>query len=32
MDVLAFLRDVGKHFSVNKMIQKESVKQRIERE
>jgi tyrosyl-tRNA synthetase len=32
MDVLEFLRDVGKHFSVNAMIQKESVKQRIERE
>ena len=32
MNVLAFLRDVGKHFSVNAMIQKESVKQRIERE
>src|SRR5690606_2717243 len=32
MDVLSFLRDVGKHFSVNNMIQKESVKQRIERE
>ncbi|GAB3281772.1 tyrosine--tRNA ligase [Parahaliea aestuarii] len=32
MDVLTFLRDVGKHFSVNAMIQKESVKQRIERE
>lgn len=32
MDVLSFLRDVGKHFSVNAMIQKESVKQRIERE
>jgi tyrosyl-tRNA synthetase len=31
-DVLNFLRDVGKHFSVNAMIQKESVKQRIERE
>ncbi len=31
-DVLGFLRDVGKHFSVNAMIQKESVKQRIERE
>ena len=31
MDVLTFLRDVGKHFSVNAMIQKESVKQRIER-
>lgn len=32
MDVLSFLRDVGKHFSVNNMISKESVKQRIERE
>lgn len=30
--VLGFLRDIGKHFSVNAMIQKESVKQRIERE
>ena len=29
---LTFLRDIGKHFSVNAMIQKESVKQRIERE
>ncbi|MDE0930373.1 MAG: tyrosine--tRNA ligase [Halioglobus sp.] len=32
MNVLTFLRDVGKHFSVNAMIQKESVKQRIERD
>ena len=32
MDILTFLRDIGKHFSVNAMIQKESVKQRIERE
>tara|TARA_R110000823_G_scaffold195624_7_gene326976 strand:+ start:18030 stop:19325 length:1296 start_codon:yes stop_codon:yes gene_type:complete len=32
MSVLSFLRDVGKHFSINAMIQKESVKQRIERE
>lgn len=32
LDVLTFLRDVGKHFSVNNMINKESVKQRIERE
>lgn len=32
IDVLTFLRDVGKHFSVNNMIAKESVKQRIERE
>ncbi len=31
-DVLTFLRDVGKHFSVNSMIQKESVRQRITRE
>jgi tyrosyl-tRNA synthetase len=32
MDLLLFLRDIGKHFSVNAMIQKESVKQRLERE
>jgi tyrosyl-tRNA synthetase len=32
MGVLDFLRDVGKHFSINNMINKESVKQRIERE
>ena len=32
MSVLEFLRDVGKHFSVNSMIQKESVRQRIDRE
>lgn len=32
MNVLTFLRDVGKHFSVNNMINKESVRQRIERE
>ena len=32
LDLLAFLRGVGKYFSVNSMIQKESVKQRIERE
>jgi tyrosyl-tRNA synthetase len=32
MNVLDFLRHVGKHFSVNNMINKESVKQRIERE
>lgn len=30
--VLDFLRDVGKHFSVNSMIQKDSVKQRLERD
>lgn len=32
MSVLDFLRDIGKHFSINAMIQKESVKQRIDRE
>lgn len=32
MDVLTFLRDIGKHFSVNQMISKESVKQRINRD
>jgi len=32
VDVLSFLRDVGKHFTVNKMIAKESVRQRIDRE
>ncbi len=32
VSILDFLRDVGKHFSVNNMINKESVKQRIERE
>ena len=31
MEIMAFLRDIGKHFSVNQMIAKESVKQRIER-
>jgi len=32
ISALDFLRDVGKHFSVNNMIQKESVKQRLDRE
>ncbi|GAB3368623.1 tyrosine--tRNA ligase [Spongiibacter taiwanensis] len=32
MTALEFLRDIGKHFSVNSMIAKESVKQRIDRE
>ena len=32
LNVLDFLRDVGKHFSVNNMIAKESVKQRLDRE
>ena len=31
LNTLDFLRDVGKHFSINNMIQKESVKQRIDR-
>lgn len=32
LSVLDFLRDVGKHFSINQMIKKESVQQRINRE
>ncbi len=32
IDVLSFLRDVGKHFTVNYMLQKESVSRRIESE
>ncbi len=32
ISVLDFLRDIGKHFSVNAMIQKEAVKQRLARE
>lgn len=31
MSVISFLRDVGKHFSVNAMIQRESVKTRLDR-
>ena len=31
-NVLDFLRDIGKHFSVNNMIGKESVRQRLDRE
>ena len=31
MSVIDFLRDVGKHFSVNAMIQRESVRSRLER-
>ncbi|GHA23141.1 tyrosine--tRNA ligase [Oceanisphaera arctica] len=31
LDLFAFLRDIGKHFSVNAMIAKESVKQRLAR-
>ncbi len=32
LDVIGFLRDIGKHFSVNTMIQRESVKSRLDRE
>ena len=32
LDVISFLRDIGKHFSVNAMVQRESVKARLERE
>jgi tyrosyl-tRNA synthetase len=32
MPVLTFLRDIGKHFSVNAMINKEAVKQRLNRD
>jgi tyrosyl-tRNA synthetase len=32
LDVVSFLRDVGKHFSVNQMIQRESVRSRLDRE
>ncbi|KIA79749.1 tyrosyl-tRNA synthetase, partial [Chromobacterium piscinae] len=32
MNALEFLRDIGKHFSVNAMIKKEAVQQRIARE
>jgi tyrosyl-tRNA synthetase len=32
MDVMSFLRDVGKHFTVNYMIAKESVRRRLESE
>lgn len=32
MSVIDFLRDVGKHFSVNSMMSKDSVRSRIERE
>lgn len=32
LQYLSFLRDVGRHFTVNRMIAKESVKQRLERQ
>ena len=31
MDVISFLRNIGKHFSVNSMIARESVRSRLER-
>lgn len=31
LNVLVFLRDIGKHFSINTMLQKDAIKQRIER-
>ncbi|XAW87858.1 tyrosine--tRNA ligase [Vibrio sp. CDRSL-10 TSBA] len=31
MDVIRFFRDIGKHFSVNSMVNRESVKQRLQR-
>ena len=32
IDLLSFLRDAGKHFTVNYMLQKESVSRRLESE
>lgn len=32
LSAISFLRDVGKHFSVNQMIQRESVRARLERD
>lgn len=32
VDLIDFLRDVGKHFSVNEMMRKESVRERLDRE
>ncbi|MFM2484876.1 tyrosine--tRNA ligase [Celerinatantimonas yamalensis] len=32
VNIIDFLRDVGKHFSINAMIKKESVQQRIDRD
>jgi tyrosyl-tRNA synthetase len=32
IDLMAFLRDVGKHFTVNYLLQKESVSRRLEQE
>jgi len=32
LDVISFLRDVGKHFSVNAMVQRDSVRSRLDRD
>ena len=32
IDIITFLRDIGKYYSVNEMLKKESVKNRIERD
>ena len=32
LDVISFLRDIGKHFSVNAMMQRDSVRSRLERD
>ncbi|MDE0646330.1 MAG: tyrosine--tRNA ligase [Gammaproteobacteria bacterium] len=32
LDVISYLRDIGKHFSVNAMMQRDSVRTRLERE
>ena len=32
LDVISFLRDTGKHFSVNAMLQRDSVRSRLDRE
>ena len=32
LDVIAFLRDIGKHFSVNAMVRRDSVRSRLTRE
>ena len=31
LDLVTFLRDIGKHFSVNQMVQRDSVRMRLER-
>jgi tyrosyl-tRNA synthetase len=32
LDVISFLRDIGKHFSINTMVNRDSVRSRLERE